>query len=132
MSTLFGTTASAVSATIDIINISKLSLNCQSQPSFGSPGSLILVLLVFLASCLLLLSKCTFPFANLFPFGCSDSMFCLFPKSGSSDTGDLDVFLITTSRYCLKELPKVFNASPKELARSEKFSCCCCCCNNIN
>ena len=57
MSTFFGTTASAVGATIDIITVSKflLILRLSLSPSFGSSGSLVLVLLVFLVSELLLL-----------------------------------------------------------------------------
>ena len=57
MPTFFGTTASAVGATIDIITVSKflLILRLSLSPSFGSSGSLVLVLSVFLASELLLL-----------------------------------------------------------------------------
>ena len=40
-------------------------------------------------------------------------VFCLFPKSGSSNTKDRDVFLTIDSRYRLKELSKVLSVSPK-------------------
>ena len=87
MSTLFSTTASAVSATVDIITVSKFSINPQPQPIpiFWVLGSLVLVLLMLLASGLLLLSQCTFPFANLFPFRYSDRLFCLFLNSHFSE-----------------------------------------------
>ena len=97
MSTIFGTTASsAVSATIEIITISKFSLNPQPQliPIFWvfKLISLDIIGVFIIRTTVTLKRKCTFPFAKIFPFGSSDSMFCLFPKSRSSDTGILMCF----------------------------------------